>query len=106
MRKPGDLKVREHIVPLLEKYGVQLALLGHDHLYGKTKDINGVRYLTSGGGGSWLYDGRTDSNNVHCSKAHHFVQFWVTDTEITWKAIDLNGTVLDQDQILKRPVDE
>ena len=31
------------------EYGVQLALLGHDHLYGKTKDINGVRYLTSGG---------------------------------------------------------
>ena len=106
MRKPGDLNVRQHIVPLLEKYGVQLALLGHDHLYGKTKVINGVQYLTSGGGGSWLYDGRTDSNNVHCSKAYHFVQFWVTDTEITWKAIDQNGTLLDQDQLLKQSFDE
>lgn len=105
-RKPGDLKVREHLVPLFERSAVSLVLLGHDHLYGKTRDINGVRYITSGGGGSWLYNGQSDRDNVLCTKAYHFVQFWVSETSIRWTATDINGAILDRDLVYRVHADE
>ena len=77
-RKPGYDPVRRHVVPLLEKYDVDLVLLGHDHLYGRTPKINGVMYLTSGGGGAGLYNGRTDANNETCIEKHHYVRMDVS----------------------------
>lgn len=94
-RKPGHGGVRKHLVPLMEKYGVQLVLLGHDHLYGKTRDINGVVYVTSGGGGSPLYPGAPDEYSDVCIKAYNYVRFSVTKDEIDWEAIDIDGNIID-----------
>ena len=57
----GDRNARQ-LVPLYEKYGVDIAFNGHIHLYERTWPIfemainqqKGVRYLTSGGGGGSL----------------------------------------------------
>jgi hypothetical protein len=43
--------VREHWVPLFEKFGVQLVLAGHDHNYQRFRARNRVNYLVHGGGG-------------------------------------------------------
>jgi acid phosphatase type 7 len=54
----------QHIVPILEAYGVQLVLNGHEHSYQRSYDIRagaalprgtGTLYMTSGGGGAALY---------------------------------------------------
>jgi hypothetical protein len=43
-------KLQANIQPLLEKYGVQLVLQGHQHYYSRST-INNVTYLLVGGGG-------------------------------------------------------
>ena len=86
----------------MEKYGVSLVLLGHDHLYGKTRDINGIIYVTSGGGGSPLYPAKTDEYSDVCIKAYNYVRFSVTDKKISWKAFDLDGKVIDTHTILPK----
>jgi hypothetical protein len=48
--------VQKHWVPLLERYGVDLALSGHDHNYQRFGGRNGVRYIVHGGGNSRLYE--------------------------------------------------
>lgn len=57
-------RVRRHVVPILERWGVQLVLCGHEHSYQRTKalrngeaveDGNGTVYVISGGGGAPLY---------------------------------------------------
>src|SRR5438045_9708005 len=56
--------VRERIVPILEAYGVQLVMSGHEHSYQRTHSIRegavtapgqGTVYITSGGGGGALH---------------------------------------------------
>jgi hypothetical protein len=42
-------------VPLLERYGVQLVLSGHDHNYQRFVPRRGVTYVVHGGGGRRLY---------------------------------------------------
>lgn len=48
----GDATLRARLVPLLEKYGVDLMASGHTHEY-ERGFLNGVHYLITGGG-SWL----------------------------------------------------
>ncbi len=84
----------------MEKYGVDLVLLGHDHLYGRTKKINGVVYLTSGGGGSGLYPGKVDKYNEICEKKFHYVRFKVNLNRISWKAIDIDGKLIEKYELL------
>jgi len=52
----------EVLEPLLETYGVDLVLQGHDHLYERTYPQDGVSYIVTGGGGAppspvfwWFY---------------------------------------------------
>ena len=80
----------------MEKYNVDLVLLGHDHLYGRTKSINGVTYVTSGGGGSGLYSEQADEYSPICIKKFHYVRFKVNRRSIFWQAIDTEGTVIDE----------
>ena len=42
----SNLLVRDNLVPLFEKYGVNLVLGGHMHAYDRTKTVNGVQYVT------------------------------------------------------------
>lgn len=42
--------VVERVVPVLERHRVDLVLSGHDHHYERTRPINGVTYVVSGGG--------------------------------------------------------
>ena len=67
---------------------------GHDHLYGRTRPINGVVYLTSGGGGL-TYDGKADEYNDICVKAFHYVRLHVNDQHIKWSAIDIDGNTIE-----------
>jgi len=46
--------MRTKIVPLLEKYGVDLVFSGHDHSYERA-DNNSIVYIVAGGGGAPLY---------------------------------------------------
>jgi predicted phosphodiesterase len=98
-RKPGDKQVQEHLVPLLEKYGVDLVLLGHDHVYGRSRKVQGVTYVISGGGGSPLYNTSTDGIMVVCEKRYNYVRFQVSEQSISWVAIDEKGETIEEYEI-------
>ena len=48
----SDRKLRANLEPLFTRYGVQVALSGHDHIYERIKPQQGVIYFVSGSGGS------------------------------------------------------
>ncbi len=95
-RKPGNSAAIKHLVPLFERHGVNLVLLGHDHLYGRSAKINGVTYLISGGGGSGLYDTKADSKMVKCVKKYNYVRLHVDRDRISWVAYDENGALIEE----------
>jgi len=102
-RKPGSPVVADNIVPLLERHGVQLVLLGHDHLYGRSYPINGVTYVISGGGGASTYPAEPDEVNEVCVQVHHYCILRVTEGAIQLDAVTLEGDLLDTFTLTSEP---
>ncbi len=87
---------RAILEPLLVKYKVDLYLAGHDHDYERFSPMQGVRYIVSGGGGSYLYNFKqTQANSEVRLKTHHFLFVEVTPRHIWVKAINRFGEVID-----------
>ena len=94
-RKSEGKDLVQHIVPLLEAYGVDLVLVGHDHVYGRSANLNGVHYVISGGGGSKLYNSKEDAQMIKCRKVFHYVRFTVENDALRWTAVGDDGAIID-----------
>ena len=80
------------------RYGVNLALSGHDHIYERTKPQQGVRYFVSGAGGEVRRgDVRPGSGFTAASfdDDNHFMVFEIMDSEARFQAISGTGAVVD-----------
>jgi calcineurin-like phosphoesterase family protein len=95
----SDLRLRRELEPLFTRYGVRVALSGHDHIYERIKPQEGIVYFVSGSGGKLRKgDIRRDDplfdagNDEVC----HFMLFEVEADEMRFRAIDINGAVIDQ----------
>lgn len=95
-RKPGNTRVQKLLVPVFEEYGVDLVFLGHDHLYGRSRDVNGVRYIITGGGGAGTYRGAPDSVNEVCISEHHYCRIDVYPDLLELVTISIEGEEIDR----------
>lgn len=89
----------EHFVPIFEKHGVDLVLSGHDHDYQRSKPINGVTYVVSGGGAKIRPTSSAEFTEVSWS-VHHFVELAVYEEQIVGMAIAQDGRAFDDFSVL------
>ncbi|MBM3725430.1 MAG: hypothetical protein FJW40_08405 [Acidobacteria bacterium] len=102
---------RQHIIPILEKHGVQLVFGGHEHAYERTRPLRGGRavedrgivYVTSGGGGAGLYAANLRPFSAVSISAHHYVRVDATPGRLTLTAVKPDGTALDQFNLAPGP---
>lgn len=115
--KPGKTEVAwgdsdaQHLVPLYEKYGLDIAFAGHIHSYERTWPIlnmtvnqkKGVRYIVSGGGGGGLEEAAPQRAwfSIHVKRGHHFCFATVHDRTIQFKAYDIEGRLFDTFELTK-----
>ncbi|MBI2059824.1 MAG: metallophosphoesterase [Nitrospirae bacterium] len=90
-----DSGVKQDLVPLFQKHGVDLVFNGHDHNYERTKSINGVTYVVSGGGGAPLRDVGLCSYSVTSRKTLNHLYVQVSGNVVTAKAYQPDGTTID-----------
>ena len=80
--------------------GVPLVLSGHSHNYERLV-VDGVTYVVTGGGSSQLYPAlNIDPHSQAFSVSSHFVLLEFFEDQIKILAIDKNGKILDQAQVL------
>ncbi|MEI6764197.1 MAG: metallophosphoesterase [Bacteroidota bacterium] len=88
-------KLQKHLVPLFEKYHVDIVFAGHNHGYERSL-VNGVYYITTAGGGAPLHDQNFTSpysqvyikNYNFCSLTANNEQLKVTALDTAMKTID------------------
>ena len=66
----SSLEVRRVLSPLMEEYGVQLVLSGHDHDYQRSESIDGVTYVVSGAGSGSRRTGEDEFTAMSFSWLH------------------------------------
>ncbi len=92
----GDSDLREALVPLLEKFGVDVVFAGHDHDYERLT-VEGITYIVTGGGGAptrGMFKRQPGSRAF--SEEAHFVRVCVERAGMIIEAITPNKTVLDR----------
>jgi hypothetical protein len=87
-------------------------LAGHDHFFARSHRIgrvgkepqSGVLFVTSAGGGAYLYRSKDRDYVAKHRPVHHFVLFEFDDDEVKLSAIDISGQVFDSYTLTKKPV--
>ncbi len=100
----GDAAIRQ-IVPLYEKYGVDMVFFGHLHTYQRTLPIkdnlvdqkNGVIYVQGGGGGGNLEDFAPSRAwfSAKTYRGHHYFIISVHNNTLNLKMYDTEGRMRD-----------
>jgi hypothetical protein len=93
---PNNPQEQAYIQSLCELYGVALVLNGHNHYYAHC-EVNGVKHITTGGGGASLYpvDLSYDPSIVKAVSVHHFCKVNIHGTQLDFEAVGIDGTVID-----------
>lgn len=94
----SDEQLREVVEPIFLKYGVDVVLTGHDHVYERVKPQKGIYYFVSGAGGK-LRTGDIDKRSGITEKSYdrdlHFMLFEVDGDQMHFQAIARNGETID-----------
>jgi hypothetical protein len=91
----SDTTLRNKLAPVLQRYGVQLVLAGHDHDYERMHPQNGVAYVVTGGGGVGTRPVGKSSFTAFSEDVIHFVYVEVGVDELILHAIDAAGREFD-----------
>jgi hypothetical protein len=100
--------LRKQFQPLLEKYGVDLVLTGHDHTYGRgkgTDDPSGkssIVYVVSVSGPKVYEAGNKEWMTVKGSNIQLFQEISVDRRTLTYKAFTAEGKLFDHFILKKR----
>lgn len=92
----GDADVKSRLVPWFKQRGVKLVLSGHNHGYDRS-EVDGIAYVTAGGGGAPLYPcGRAQAYTKACIADFSYVACEVDESAITCVAKRASdGSVID-----------
>ena len=96
--------LRRQLEPLFTRYGVDVALSGHDHIYERTKPQQGVQYFVSGAGGK-VRRGNIDRGSSFSAASfdddNHFMVFEIEDSKTRFQAISGTGVVVDSGSLTR-----
>ena len=100
----ADLDLRGVLTPLFAKYGVNLVLSGHDHIYERLKPENGIYYFVVGNSGELRPHDlkRSPQTLAGFDTDRDFMLAEITGDKLYFQTISRTGQVVDSG-ILDRP---
>jgi len=91
------------LTPLFQKYRVQLYINGHDHVYERTRPINGTAYLICGAGAGTRSVGRS-AWTAYAAQRLSFAAYEVYRDRLVVQGIGTDNRVFDQGIIPRRSI--
>jgi 3',5'-cyclic AMP phosphodiesterase CpdA len=100
----SDHAVLVRWVPLFERYGVQLALSGHDHNYQRFAPRRGVTYVVHGGGAGAFYPVTACPSGyprrIRARREHGWLYLVFTDARMVGWTVNMSGRRTDRFTVL------
>jgi len=112
LNDPISARVREQILPVLERHGVQVVFSGHEHSYQRSKPLRhgavvepgrGTVYFITGGGGADLHALGVRPELAVAEQVHHYLRVDVEGWRMSIAAIAADGRVVDRVAITPAP---
>lgn len=106
----SNIKIRRNLLPLLDRYHVDVVFMGHDHDYERTKPMRadkivapgeGTVYITTGGGGADVRPVEHSDFTAHVEAALHFVRVRVDGGTLRADMVTPDGAVHDSVTLTK-----
>ena len=95
LKNADNVIVQDNLCPLFVAQGVQIVIQGHNHYYARCT-VDGIEYITLGGGGGPLHEPNLSYINVvNAVEAYCFGKFDVSGTTTDVSIIDNTGSVID-----------
>jgi len=103
-RHGSDVQLRVALEPLLVRYGVNLVLQGHDHIYERLRPQKGVVYFVSGSAGELRRgDVRPSATTAaYFDQDQSFMLLEIAGDELFYEAISRTGQAVDSGVIRRR----
>jgi len=92
----SSIDVREAWSGLFMQYGVDLVLAGHDHDYQRSKVIDGIVYVVSGGGAKTRPTGHDDDFTAFSASTLNYLDLQITSDSIYGQAIGTDKAAFDE----------
>jgi acid phosphatase type 7 len=97
----GSAEVRAHFLPIFEAHAVALVISGHDHHYERSKPVNGVTYVVTGGGGRGTRSVSRSETTAFSERVAHFIYVELVNGKLRLHAIDGSGKEFDGVELMR-----
>jgi hypothetical protein len=101
----SDKQLREVLEPIFVKYGMNVVLTGHDHVYERIKPQKGIYYFVSGAGGK-LRSGDVNERSPLTEKSFdrdmHFMLWEAVGNQLYFQVISRAGETVDSGVIVNQ----
>lgn len=103
-RHGSNIQLRVALEPLLIKYGVDVALTGHEHIYERIKPQKGITHFIVGSSGQLRKGGLTPSamTAVGFDQDQAFMVATIIGDDMSFQAVSRTGVIVDAGVIKRR----
>lgn len=103
-RHGSNIQMRVALEPLLTKYGVDVALTGHEHIYERIKPQKGITHFIVGSSGQLRKGGLTPSAMTAAGfdQDQAFMVATIIGDEMSFQAVSRTGVIVDAGVIRRR----
>lgn len=99
---PDEKNLQKRLLPLLEKYRVDIVFAGHEHVYERSYKY-GITHVTTGGGGAPLhFQLRQNPYGQIFRAVHHFCVLQVTEQTLDVRVYDTELALIDEFSLKSR----
>jgi len=99
-----DLDLRSVLTPLFQKYGVNLVLSGHEHVYERLKPQNDIYYFILGNSGQLRYHNLRASDEVRVGfdADRSFMVVEIDGDQLFFQTVSRTGSMIDSGILLRQ----
>src|SRR5438270_1878009 len=101
-----DLDLRKQLMPIFEKYGMNVVLSGHDHVYGRFKPEEGIYCFLVGNSGELRYHNLRQGSNIMAAgfdTDRTFMLVEISGDKLYFQTISRTGQTVDSGELQRQP---